>query len=137
MKSKKQSIDEWKMKLFKKKLRYECKRKEPSKLLIELYSGRITYEDYLESDHWKGKRKEKVEAAKHMCEVCGEDEIMLVVHHKHYDNLGREKLGDLIALCPQCHKDVHKKIREMNGKSMERKLLAVALEWKHYKDRRN
>ena len=29
------------------------------------------------------------------------------VHHKTYDNVGKERPEDLILLCPDCHKKVH------------------------------
>jgi 5-methylcytosine-specific restriction endonuclease McrA len=41
----------------------------------------------------------------------------LEVHHLSYARLGREELSDLITLCHECHKAVHKhKQEKQNGK---------------------
>jgi len=42
------------------------------------------------------------------CQKCGRKNDRLNVHHKHYKSLGREKLKDLLVLCPKCHAAVHK-----------------------------
>ena len=40
---------------------------------------------------------------KPICEVEGCENEAKDVHHKHYDNIGRERLEDLQALCKECH----------------------------------
>ena len=37
--------------------------------------------------------------------VCGAQAT--VVHHKTYNNIGKEPLSDLVALCKECHERVH------------------------------
>ncbi len=42
-----------------------------------------------------------------LCKVSIED-ITIDVHHKSYENIFNEKMDDLVALCRQCHNDLHK-----------------------------
>ena len=44
---------------------------------------------------------------KSICEVEGCENKANDVHHKHYDNIGREQLEDLLALCKKCHAEQH------------------------------
>ena len=44
---------------------------------------------------------------KPICEVEGCENEAKQVHHKHYDNIGREQLEDLQALCKECHAQRH------------------------------
>lgn len=61
-------------------------------------------EKYLESPHWKEKRKSLLDRDGDLC-VCGKHAIY--VHHKTYENLGAEPLSDLVALCRNCHDGYH------------------------------
>ena len=65
----------------------------------------IDYKSYLNSSKWKAKRDAKLKQAGYKCEKCGVSKYSkkLEVHHKHYQNLGNEKLSDLIVLCKDCH----------------------------------
>lgn len=85
----------------------------------------LPYKDYLQSEHWKFLRKEKLRKAVWRCELCGEKGWSnLNVHHKHYETVGEEKLTDLIVLCKNCHSKHHDKIEretkfpEMKGITM-------------------
>ena len=44
---------------------------------------------------------------KPICEVEGCENEAEQVHHKHYDNIGKEQLEDLQALCKECHAERH------------------------------
>ena len=44
---------------------------------------------------------------KPICEVEGCENEAEQVHHKKYDNIGRERLEDLQALCKECHAERH------------------------------
>ena len=66
------------------------------------------YVEYLKSDDWKERRKEMMDEANWTCSMCGGKATQL--HHLNYNNLGFEILDeDVIALCTQCHKDIHNK----------------------------
>ena len=63
-----------------------------------------TYEKYLNSPAWQVKRDAVMDRDGGQC-VCGTDATE--VHHKNYDNIGKEPLEELVALCEDCHKRVH------------------------------
>ncbi len=64
------------------------------------------YREYLRSEDWRERRKELMEEAGWVCGECGDDAKEL--HHLTYDNLGEEELDiDVVALCIDCHKEIH------------------------------
>lgn len=70
--------------------------------------GFDSYEDYLASPHWKALRvkffrKHRVPP----CSGCWRTHTALQLHHRHYKRLGHERMTDLVALCPDCHKQTH------------------------------
>lgn len=64
-----------------------------------------TYQEYLDSPAWEMKRDKVIERDGDQC-VCGAQATE--VHHKTYNNIGKEPLSDLVALCKECHDRVHK-----------------------------
>jgi len=64
------------------------------------------YQGYLKSGHWQEIKAKFARSNSKRCFLCGETGI-LHLHHKTYDRLGHEKLGDLVYLCPKCHEFVH------------------------------
>lgn len=72
------------------------------------------YNDYLQSEAWRVRRKWKLEQADFRCQVCnagGE----LHVHHRTYDRLGSERENDLTVLCQDCHGLFHGKVQRPDG----------------------
>jgi 5-methylcytosine-specific restriction endonuclease McrA len=65
-----------------------------------------SYEKYLASPEWKHKRKLVLERAQNTCEGCREAKAM-DVHHLSYDDVGKEFLFQLVALCRKCHDRWH------------------------------
>jgi len=66
------------------------------------------YIEYLKSDDWKERRKYLMELAGWACSHCGEKATQL--HHLNYNNLGNEELDvDVIAVCKDCHDEIHGK----------------------------
>ncbi len=63
-----------------------------------------TYEQYLRSPAWEVKRDAVRQRDGGHC-ICGAPATAL--HHKTYDNIGREPLSDLVMLCEECHERVH------------------------------
>ena len=64
------------------------------------------YEKYLNSKAWKDIREKFFEQVGQLC-VCGDSATQ--VHHKTYENLGKEDiLTDLVGLCSNCHSNFHK-----------------------------
>ena len=62
----------------------------------------LKYGNYIHSRTWKRKSAEVKARAEGHCEHCGR-QGPLHTHHKTYTHLGRERDGELIALCPRCH----------------------------------
>jgi len=66
------------------------------------------YIEYLKSQDWRDRRKELMSEANWECNQCGEKATQL--HHISYENLGEEELDyDVIALCTDCHNEIHGK----------------------------
>lgn len=66
----------------------------------------VDYDAYLDSRHWRKRRKQRMRTAGFRCERCGVGG-RLHVHHNHYRTLYRERDRDLEVLCEQCHEDAH------------------------------
>jgi len=70
------------------------------------------YRDYLKSDHWQNKRLDKFNGKKRGCQICGDKNIQLHVHHLNYQHMGDEDCKkDLIIICYRCHNLIHQLIR--------------------------
>ena len=70
---------------------------------------RVDYHEYIQSDEWRGKRKERLIFAGYCCELCNIS-YKLEVHHRTYERLGDEELGDLFVLCVDCHQLFHSRM---------------------------
>jgi hypothetical protein len=68
----------------------------------------LKYNDYLLTEHWKHFIKEAIKHYRYKCTLCNAKDVVLHVHHKTYENLARETFNDVIVLCADCHKMVHK-----------------------------
>jgi hypothetical protein len=68
----------------------------------------MPYEEYLQTDHWLHFRDETLKWAQNKCQLCN-DTKNLHVHHKTYENRGRETFNDVIVLCKDCHRKFHNK----------------------------
>lgn len=64
------------------------------------------YKEYLKTDHWIELREKARKRDGNRCRLCDSSED-LNVHHRTYDNLGSEKVGDLTTLCKSCHEKFH------------------------------
>ena len=69
------------------------------------------YRSYLSSTAWRKKRDRVLRRDKHTCQTCGVKAAHLEVHHRTYERVGRERLGDLITLCSACHDVISASIR--------------------------
>ena len=76
--------------------------------------SREEYIEYLKSAEWNERRKMFMEEADWICSECGAKATQL--HHLSYDNLGEEELDiDVVALCKECHEDIHDRSGEDYG----------------------
>lgn len=92
-------------------IRETAKCKEESRDEAEdFWSGGHTYKHYLETEHWMRMREMALSRADYHCSVCGSTSV-LQVHHNTYERLFEERLGDLVALCGDCHQLFHRKMQ--------------------------
>lgn len=75
--------------------------------------SRLNYKNYLQSEQWREKREMVFRFNGRQCVHCG-SEKRLHVHHVTYENLGNEKLEDLMVLCESCHAEEHKRLKKIN-----------------------
>lgn len=71
----------------------------------------MSYKAYISSEKWRKNpvRLAELDAAGHHCRICAAEAKVgspLEVHHATYQRLGSELVGDLLALCFRCHRDV-------------------------------
>ncbi|MBA1335853.1 MAG: hypothetical protein HPY66_1671 [Firmicutes bacterium] len=67
---------------------------------------RMSYHDYLQTDHWKEFRQAALDHYGRKCSYCGR-KTSLNVHHLTYERLGCEELSDVTILCKECHMKEH------------------------------
>jgi hypothetical protein len=71
---------------------------------------KLTYAEQLRHPNWQKKRLEVLKDAGWGCEICGDTETTLNVHHKRYRK-GRMaweyERNELMALCETCHESHH------------------------------
>jgi phage terminase large subunit GpA-like protein len=65
------------------------------------------YLSYLRSPAWFALRKQHFARYGEWCKACGSTQ-KIHLHHKTYENLGRELMSELVALCDLCHRAVHR-----------------------------
>ena len=63
-----------------------------------------TYDEYKSSPAWQRKRNAVIQRDGGQC-VCGAPATEM--HHKTYNNLGKEPLSELVMLCNACHNRLH------------------------------
>lgn len=62
------------------------------------------YPLYLQTIKWKHIKQAVLKRDGHLC-ICGNKSTE--IHHKRYDNVGKEPPSDLVSLCKQCHDNIH------------------------------
>lgn len=86
------------------------------------------YDNYMKSQEWQQKRAVRLWIDRNTCQMCGSSEHLEVHHVCSYSKLGHEDVyKDLICLCADCHKKVHRMMRRVTDPSGRRG-------WKEIKD---
>lgn len=67
----------------------------------------MDYKKYLKTDYWKEFSKKARKHYNNKCQLCGEEQEKLNVHHNNYKNRGKETFDDVILLCDNCHYRFH------------------------------
>jgi hypothetical protein len=68
---------------------------------------RREYDRYLESPEWEKKRAAILKRANYVCEGCLENQATQV-HHLTYNHIFNEFMFELVAICSDCHRRIHK-----------------------------
>jgi hypothetical protein len=96
---------------------------------ISQSSGRqAAYSRYINSAEWQELRRKVIARAKGKCEGCG-NRPATDVHHLTYQRFGKEMLFDLVAVCEDCHKAIHKQSQAATDANFEIGLALMAQEW--------
>ena len=66
----------------------------------------INYYQYIQTQAWEEMRQKVFRRDGFKCVICNEAKD-LNVHHITYENLGAEKVSDLVTLCRNCHEEIH------------------------------
>lgn len=69
------------------------------------------YTAYLQTPTWHEKRTRVLKRDNYLCQACLESKATQA-HHLTYKHLEHEPLFDLVAICPDCHEDLHEMERE-------------------------
>ncbi|NCB03873.1 MAG: hypothetical protein EOM67_17230, partial [Spirochaetia bacterium] len=78
-------------------------------ILRSIIMTKDEYQKYLQTDHWQKTKRAMLDLKPYRkCELCGSREHEFHVHHMTYENIGHEGYMDLVVLCSECHKKVHK-----------------------------
>lgn len=80
------------------------------------YNRRSSYHWYLGTAFWRERRERALEQAKYTCERCKKRRAS-EVHHVTYLRVFNEMPTDLVALCRQCHMEIHR-LRAANDNEM-------------------
>lgn len=73
-------------------------------------------------DHWEALRKKKLEEQGNACACCPNDidsGYQLELHHRHYQNWGKEKPQDVVILCSLCHDYITSRFRVLDEYQVE------------------
>lgn len=87
-----------------------------------IFAGYKNYKEYLNSYLWIDKKEwifhlEEIKDAYGKrtglfnCEICKRNlpKKMMTLHHLNYNCIGSERREDLLVICNNCHKKIHKK----------------------------
>jgi 5-methylcytosine-specific restriction endonuclease McrA len=66
------------------------------------------YAEHLASEEWASIRKQALARDGHLCQHCRMRKAT-VVHHLTYGHVGDEQLDELLSLCTECHRAIHRK----------------------------
>lgn len=72
----------------------------------------MEYKDQIKSPKWQKRRLEILKRDEFTCQQCGNKELTLHVHHKHYNKgamIWDYQGWELTTLCEDCHSETHNK----------------------------
>lgn len=72
--------------------------------------SRLSISEQIKKPQWQKRRLEIMQRDNFSCQICGDKESTLNVHHFHYDNARKYweyEDWELITLCERCHTNEH------------------------------
>lgn len=78
--------------------------------ISEMQMETLTWAEQYKHPNWQKKRLEVMQAARFECEICGDKDTTLNVHHKRYvkgRNVWEYGRDELMCLCEPCHEEHH------------------------------
>ena len=78
----------------------------------------MKYADQIKDPRWQKKRLEILKRDEFTCQQCGNKELTLHVHHKHYNKgakIWEYENWELTTLCENCHSEKHNKKEIINN----------------------
>lgn len=83
---------------------------------IRNYIKSMDYHEFLQTPWWDAIRSYKRLREDNICEMCGDSDKTLHIHHPNYEIRGYEDkyIDTLQCLCEDCHKEVHNKKKEID-----------------------
>lgn len=91
----------------------------------------MDYKEQIKSPKWQKKRLQILELHNYTCEICGDTETQLHVHHSRYIK-GRkiyEYDNDvLMCVCEKCHNEIHNKNKEVKEEKIYPKYLSELID---------
>jgi hypothetical protein len=94
----------------------------------------MNYSEQLKSPKWQKKRLEIMQRDNFTCQLCGDKETTLNVHHIVYINNKKcweYKNKDLITLCEHCHKEVEILKKDYKINNIEKISIYKSTEWEN------
>lgn len=74
--------------------------------LLGITKTRESYHQNMSSERWKRFKWHYWSKYKRQCAACESTE-KVILHHTHYNSLGRERIEDVVPLCFDCHSEFH------------------------------
>jgi len=85
----------------------ECRTSRLARQARAAQLRKMPFAEYRVQPEWQARRTATLARAGYHCQVCGEHDVRLDVHHNTYDRYGSESTFDLVALCGGCHELFH------------------------------
>lgn len=86
--------------------------------IADKFDIKENYDSYISSDKWKALKLDRLLIDDFRCQQCKKPVTAETshCHHTTYQDFGREKLWQIVTVCPKCHNLIH----EFHGKNAGR-----------------
>ena len=83
-----------------------------------------------DSKYWEDLKKSVLEDQNQQCATCPStaEDYPLDLHHRHYNNFGKEDKNDVVILCRPCHDAITSRLRAVREKEDIKHLIVEPLQ---------